>query len=767
MSVLYRVRLSKDPEYYDAQDPTAFYWTENALQYHYAELVANGIPIPAFDPKLQAPEGVKIFENLTILMEYPCGWLYRFLHLKEKNVLFHTWTIIFIAGCASLGLFAIFTLCRSLGISSFYSIVAGLLLNFSLVAVGRSTFGFLNEDFALPFIFFGLSAYFHALKNDKGRVIFALIAGICFLISLAGWHFSRFIFSTIVVCAVLDLWIFEKNPESRINAGISLFYLLSITFVGIFFIPVLRSRLYFISIPFALGFGTVLGLHLFKQQCEKPLIYSLRGWYCIIIGLIFLIASIIISRILNTEAEYAHVWSLIINKIKFLGIKPAQPEMLDYSARSLWIEAFNSPHPVSLFKNLFPIIIPAVFGFVYLLKNGKTDNIKRVFLLLSLIFFFSYLMIERMGVVNNYFVVALSVSLSTTVLRKSTRVIRFLIPAGLVLIFLFNFYHGYNLHNTTDYLKILRKVFGSETSDNIYNWRLNNVELVRYIRFRTPENAIFLSSFGVGPLILTYANRPIALQPKFEVKHCQNRVKEFFGAIYDSEENFYELCKNWQANYFVYDIKITLDNSRDGGRWIAGRMQIQTNSAAFLLHFSPEKLRHFELIYQNNYYRLFKVLEKNENPQIYNFQYQPVYDISAYGNQTNMALIFDDRYTINVIDKIRQAKLLLQIANKMLTNHPEQARQQMERSISLYPSLIGSATTLGIANALTGRIEQGLSLCQKEIEINPLFPLGHYNLAYCLYLIGDIPGALEELRLTLKLDPNFKSASEMIRQLQK
>ncbi|MGB9720502.1 MAG: hypothetical protein ACPL28_03350 [bacterium] len=760
------MRLSKDPEYYDAQNPTAFYWTENALQYHYAELIATGMPIPAFDPKLQAPEGVRIFENLTILMEYPCGWFYRFLCLKEKNILFHTWTIIFIAGCASLGIFAVFSLCRSLGFNNFYSILAGLLLNFSLVAVGRSTFGFLNEDFALPFIFFGLSAYLYALKDTRRIVVTSLVAGTCFLISLASWHFSRFIFSTIIICTVLDLWVFEQNPKSRIDTSTVLFYVLLVPFLGSFLIPILRSRLYFFSIPFALGYGTILGIHLIKQKSEKPPISSLQGWYGIMIGLIFLITSISVSRILNTEAEYTHVWSLIINKIKFLGIKPAQPEMLNYPARSLWIEAFNSPHPVSLFKNLFPIIVPAVFGFIYLLKNAKTQVTKRLFLLLSLIFFFSYLLIERMGVVNNYFVVTLSVSLSTIDMKKSMRFCRFLIPAGLLLIFLFNFYQGCNLHYPTGYLKILRKVLGTEISDNIYNWRLNNVELVRYIRCKTPDDAIFLSSFGAGPLVLAYANRPIALQPKFEVKNCQNRVRKFFDALYDSEENFYRLCQDWQIGYFVYDIKMLLDNSRDGGRWIAGRMQIPTYSVVFLMHFSPEQLKHFELVYQNSFYRLFKVLKENENPQIYNFQYQPVYDINDYGNQTKTDQVFDDHYTKNMVDRIRQAKLLLQIANKVLINNPEQARQQMERSISLYPSLIGSATTLGIANALTGRIEQGLLLCQKEVEINPFFPLGHYNLAYCLYLKGDKSGALKELQLTLSLDPNFVAAAEMIRQLQ-
>ncbi len=765
-AILYRTRLSKYPEYYDPNDPTAFYWTENALQYHYAELVANGEPIPNFDPKLQAPDGVKIFENLTIMMEYPCGWLYRLLKLKEKGILFHTWTILFIAGLASLSIFGIYLICRAIGINEFYAIIAALLSNFSLVAVGRSTFGFLNEDFALPFILFGLAFYFYALSRTEKKFVLSPIAGLCFLISLSAWHFSRFIFLVIIIISVINLWIFEKKAKMREDNAFTILMILLIPFLGSFFIPVLRSRFYFLSPVFGLGFGAVIGILFFKQKIEKPLLFSISGWRSIIPALLLCALSILLSHILTTETEYTHVWSLLINKIKFMGIKPSNPELLDYPARSLWIEAFNSPHPVSLFKNLFPIIIPAIIGFINLIKNYSDKIHIRQFINFSLLFFLSYLAIERMGVVNNYFLVVLSVSISIINFRKFSGLYKSLIPGSLLIIFLFNFYQGYHLHQPTNYIKILRKIFGSETTDIIYNWRLNNTELVRYIKFKTPENSIFLSSFNVGPLILTYAGRPIALQPKFEVRDCQNRVKEFFDAIYSNEEDFYNLCKKWQIDYFVYDIRLLLDDSKDGSRWVAGKMKIASNTAVFMFHFSPDKLNHFELIYQNNFYRIFKVMKGIERPQFHLFYYQPIYDLKIYGNQSPETGFFDDHYTKNILDKIRQAKYLLQKANILLTTNPAKALELMESSITLYPSLIGSLTTLGIAYALNNRIEQGLLLCQKEVEINPLFPLGHYNLAYCLYLKDDMFGAIQELKELLRLEPNFLPAKEMLKQLQ-
>ncbi|MCX7994170.1 MAG: tetratricopeptide repeat protein [candidate division WOR-3 bacterium] len=763
-SIVYRFRLSTNPEYYDPKDPTAFYWTENALQYHYAELIASGEKIPSFDPKLQAPEGVKIFENLTILMEYPCGWLYRIFRLKERNVLFHTWTIIFIAGCASLGIFAIFFLSRAIGISHFYSILACLLFNFSLVSVGRSTFGFLNEDFALPFIAFGLASYFYAIRSSKNKILFSFLSGICFLISLCSWHFSRFIFLAIVFISVFNLWVFERGSRLKDNALV-LFYTLLIPFIGSFFVPVLKSRLYFLSLPFALSFGAILGIFIFKQKAEYTVVSSSRGRLSIIIGLVFLAVSIVITRLLNIEAEYTHVWSLIINKIKFFGIKPADPGLLDYPARSLWIEAFNSPHPVSIFKNLFPLIIPALFSFVYLTRKRFFDSSIRLFIFFSIIFFLGYLTIERMGVVNNYFVSVLAAAIGVVELKKGFKFYNYLPSAVLGIVFLFNFYQGYHLHNPTGYITTLRRIFGNEISQEFYNWRLNNLELVRFIRHETPEDAIFLSSFGVGPLIFTYARRPIVLQPKFEVKNCQKLVKEFFDAIYSSETEFYNYCKSKNVNYFLYDIKILLDDTRDGSRWIAGKKEVHSRSAAFLLHFFPEDLAHFELVYQNNFYRLYRVVKEKRLQLSSAIPYQSIYDLKAFGNQTKNIEFFDDRYTEAIMQRIKNAKFLLQKAHKILTRDPKKACQLMEKSFALYPSLIGSATTLGIAYALTGRLKEGLALCQKEVEINPLYPLAHYNLAYCLYLNNDINRAIKELNETLRLDPNFEPAKEILKQL--
>jgi len=762
-SVLFRVRLSTNPEYYDARDPTAFYWTENALQYHYAELIANGKSIPDFDPKLQAPDGVRIFENLTIFMEYPCGWLYRIFNLKKYNILFHTWTILYIALLSSLIIFASYFFSRALGINPTYSLLSGLLSSFSLVAVGRSIFGFLNEDFALPFIFLGLGFFILALREKQKDFLFGLFAGLFFGISLASWHFSRFILLTIVFCNVVNMWLFTASAEERQrNARVLLFSLL-LPVVFSFVIPVLCTQHFYFSIPVVLGIGASIGVLFFNGEENRMLFSSPRGRLAVLIGIIFLVTSILIAKF-YPEGEYQHVWSLFLNKLKYFGIKPAMPSMIDYPARSLWIEAFNSPHPVTFFKDFFPIIIPSLLGFIYLIKKRKSDVAVRLFLFLAVVFFILYLTIERIGVVANFFITILAVSLGLQNFGKHKKSSRLIILFSLLAIFIFNTYQVYNFHRPTLYLKTLRGIFGNEKNILLHNWRLNDVELVRYIKHKTPPDAIFLSRFSVGPLILAYADRPIALQPKFEVRNCQKRVKEYLEAIYSQEDNFYSLCKKWQIGYFLYDIRIGLDNTRDAERWVSNNLLLSKNSTAFLMHFHPEKLKHFQLVYQNNFYRLYEVLQEGKIPRVLQFAYQPIYDIIQFGPQTDTNY-FDDSFTTGVANRVFRAKSLLQKGNEILVRNPSRAIDLLKMSLAIYPSLISSKTTLGIAYILSGEIEQGFNLCQKEIEENPLLPLAHYNLAYAYVAKNNLNEAKKELFKTLELDPNFKPAREMLREI--
>ncbi len=48
--------------YYDTYDETNLHFTENAVQYRYAKMIAKGEGIPETDTRIQHPEGVRVAE---------------------------------------------------------------------------------------------------------------------------------------------------------------------------------------------------------------------------------------------------------------------------------------------------------------------------------------------------------------------------------------------------------------------------------------------------------------------------------------------------------------------------------------------------------------------------------------------------------------------------------------------------------------------------------------------------------------------------------
>lgn len=752
-AAFYRSRLSRNPELFDPHNSIAYYWTENALQYHYADLISQGRPIPAFDPDLQAPEGVRIFENLTILMEYPAGGLYRLLGLHRQRYPLHSFLIFYTAFFSALIVFGLYGGSRVLGYTRGFSLLAAGLGVFSYVFVGRSIQAFLNEDFSLPLFFLGLVLVMTAVDRPRRDYLFALAAGICFALSLAGWHLSRFLFLGFTAAAVFNLLVFTAENEIIKPAKI-LFFTTLITWLASLFVPVLRARGYFLSPAFALVFGAAAAVWCFRGVRRRPL--------RIAAVLAILTLSIILTAILKLEVEYGHVWSLFLNKIRFLGMKPANPALVPSPARSLWIEAFNSPSPRLFAAQFFPLILPAAGGaYALIRKQGRNWN-TRLFLILSLAFFLLYLSVERMSVVANFFMAVLAVGIGLWPARRRTRLA---VAAVIILMLVFNFYQGYHLHEGTGYFRLLNR-WSSAGRPTFTNNRVNDLDLVYYVRHATSPGSIFLSRYSVGPLLLAYAGRPIALQPKFEVKGCRQRVKEFYQGMYGTEDDLYDLCQRWRISYLLYDIRILLDASRDSDRWVADQLNIKPTVAAFRLHFLPESLKHFQLAYQNSTYRLYRVLAPDSVPDNRAASNQPVYDLSQYGGQIADRPFYDDRWNAEMANRLQEAFAFLRAAQSVLVHDPARAVRLAEKAQQRCPGLTGSATILGIAYCLVGRDQEGYALCRQEAEERPYFPLAHYNLAYALIRQERYEEARAELDRTLMIDPAFEPAREMRKELE-
>jgi hypothetical protein len=146
-----------------------------------------------------------------------------------------------------------------------------------------------------------------------------------------------------------------------------------------------------------------------------------------------------------------------------------------------------------------------------------------------------------------------------------------------------------------------------------------------------------LAHFGLSGPILAYCGTPVLLNPKGESASSRSKSRAFLAALYGSEEDFRRFCVKNGAAFFVYGTGYILDESQDGARYSSGSMRLSSDTAAVKLHFRPERLKGFRLVYQNPDFRIFSVDSStgaagasSPRPRADGLSGDPVYDIDRF-----------------------------------------------------------------------------------------------------------------------------------------
>lgn len=132
-------------------------------------------------------------------------------------------------------------------------------------------------------------------------------------------------------------------------------------------------------------------------------------------------------------------------------------------------------------------------------------------------------------------------------------------------------------------------------------------ELVRFIATRTSVREAVFAPDDLSALLLAFTGRTITALPAGTSKMPAERHVALTRALYESEDRLYETCRAARIDYVAYSIDVLLDTGRYSPRYLAGVTSITPASAAYRMHFEPESLSRFTLLYENDHYRLFAV----------------------------------------------------------------------------------------------------------------------------------------------------------------
>jgi tetratricopeptide (TPR) repeat protein len=137
-------------------------------------------------------------------------------------------------------------------------------------------------------------------------------------------------------------------------------------------------------------------------------------------------------------------------------------------------------------------------------------------------------------------------------------------------------------------------------------------ELVRYIVKSTSVSDVYLASPEMSSLLVTFAGRTTTLTPGSGTSAEMERTVKVTAKFYGDERALYEACKSLEVKYVLYGIDVLLDTSKYSPGYLAGFRYPGESSVVYDMHFHPENLRHFTLVYENDNYRLFRVSDTQE-----------------------------------------------------------------------------------------------------------------------------------------------------------
>jgi len=638
---------------------------ESSMMYSYAKDVGCGEGIKEFDPSLVGMKDISVHRQFSSGLEYFLGYGYKIKNYilpsseearspddYEDTPDFSAWVRIQLRAWISLISGFIFLWLIALRIPWKTAFFGGILHAVSSAAIARYTGqDIVRGNFTLPLIVGTFLAATWFLRRPTSRKL--ILTGIVAFLALATWDMTQICFAVWCLAEITRILSGGKANRKRKHLWLTL---MGSAILAALLIPYHREHLLILSPLVMLCLPLVITLqHIAPGKNLKRRVANFA-----ISLLAFYVIWAIVMRTGGFGSNYSHFAELMKAKIRFLNVKPSNPELLSFDARSIWVPAMHSANKY-ITKGFFPMMLH--IAAISLVLSMTVSEIRKAFfrmmgianfpLFMAIFYSLGFFLIVRYHVFATLFLaILLPVILHIWLKNAKYLALNKTIKSIVFIVLYFTVYNLYFYGQLTPKAVILcawpgikgviatlliigifagYKVFIRKTKPPLYyygkviicsmtlillvfevdalqNFRKydkmffsQTAALIKWIRKENVQDTV-LADFQLSPLLKAYTNSKIILQPKFELGETRQNYEDFINLMFHGDEaGFTEFCSRNGVKYFVYDKGYGNPNSKSvySSRYIAAALKMKETSPASMMYLKQHraKLRNFYEIY--------------------------------------------------------------------------------------------------------------------------------------------------------------------------
>jgi len=444
--------------------------------------------------------------------------------------------------------------------------------------------------------------------------------------------------------------------------------------------------------------------------------------------------------------------SYVLARLRHLGGKPASALALPDEIRHLW-SSDHAPFDAHTLLMLAPLLL--VFAAVLLGVRQLPQRRSALIVLPMALVALAAATMDRAAIVAATPLIALGAAAAGRELSGALRT-RGVLLATAALLILMQTLAPLNPINPT--LRVARAAAIAHQDKAKFLWvSLENTdrELVRFVSQRTSVRNAILGSPDITALLLAFSGRrSVQLEGAFATPAGRRHVA-LARAMYADEATLHADCRRLGADYVLYSIDYVLDTSRYSPRYLAGLPDLTTETIAWRMHFYPEQLSNFTLVYENAHYRLFRVADRPE--PVFLTDHPPVYQVDILERLNGDLDVFRTQIT-GLMLSWREAALAREAGDHM------RALSILAHALEQAPRFTRARVALSETLVQLDRIEEARTVVLGVIEYAPDNPLALYQAAYIFGRTGDEEKARAYLEVfrTVPADPDLARRADLL-----